>query len=275
MLRLVIWPSLVLYLRLNRDQVTTLETRLKIHTNVCNFVTASSKTIYCSLKYFWVFLLNCKIRHAPSTWKELIRKSLCLHIFRNITEIVKKIESLQLTRPSLGQIGHTTGVLCPPLFSNSGVGSFTSHEILSESAVRRGLRFFVLIWEARKVQLFARCHYKGSTFFSVIKRTWVFVRPGFEPATSRPADRRSANWANQAEVNNKLDKFCTSSEIPAAVVAPGDYCVHWEELVARIPTARCAVTCAETLTWTLRRVVMSCNKKKLFNRWLVYITCAS
>ena len=42
-----------------------------------------------SLKYFSVFLLNCKIRHASTTWKELIRKSLCLPIFRNITEITK------------------------------------------------------------------------------------------------------------------------------------------------------------------------------------------
>ena len=32
-------------LRLNRDQVMTLETRLKIHTNLCNLVTASPKTI--------------------------------------------------------------------------------------------------------------------------------------------------------------------------------------------------------------------------------------
>ena len=32
-------------LKLNRDQVMTLETWLKIHTNLCNFVTASPKTI--------------------------------------------------------------------------------------------------------------------------------------------------------------------------------------------------------------------------------------
>ena len=32
-------------LKLNRDQVMTLETWLKIHTNVCNFVTASPKTM--------------------------------------------------------------------------------------------------------------------------------------------------------------------------------------------------------------------------------------
>ena len=30
-------------LNLNRDQVMTLETCLKIHTNVCNFVTASAQ----------------------------------------------------------------------------------------------------------------------------------------------------------------------------------------------------------------------------------------
>ena len=45
---------------------------------------------------------------------------------------------------------------------------------------------------------FCRCHYKGSTFFLVIQWSWVLVRPGFETATSRSADRRSPNWANQA-----------------------------------------------------------------------------
>ena len=41
------------------------------------------------------------------------------------------------------------------------------------------------------------CHYKGSTFFSVIQRPWVLVQLGFEPATSCSADRRSPNWPNQ------------------------------------------------------------------------------
>ena len=57
--------------------------------------------------------------------------------------------------------------LRPLLFSNSDVGSFTSHmNQISESAVRRDLRFFVLIREDYKV--ICRCNYKGSTFFSVI-----------------------------------------------------------------------------------------------------------
>ena len=36
-----------------------------------------------------------------------------------------------------------------------------------------------------------RCHYKGNTFSSIILRPWVLIRPGFEPATSRRAVRRS------------------------------------------------------------------------------------
>ena len=45
-----------------------------------------------------------------------------------------------------------------------------------------------------------RCHCKGSTFSSVILRPRVLVRPGFEPTTSSSADRRSPNWANQADL---------------------------------------------------------------------------
>ena len=55
--------------------------------------------------------------------------------------------------PQPVKVGHNTGVYVL-LFSNSGVGYFTSHE-------------------NRSVK--------------------VLVRPGFEPATSRSADRRSTN----------------------------------------------------------------------------------
>ena len=71
--------------------------------------------------------------------------------------------------------------LRPLLFSNSGVGYFTSHE-------------------NRSVK--------------------VLVRPGFEPATSRSADRRSTNWANQAAVkkkllvNDKIKAFCSTNTLP-------------------------------------------------------------
>ena len=46
------------------------------------------------------------------------------------------------------KVDHNTGGLRPLLFSNSGVGSFTSHKNqISVSAVRRNLQFFVLIRE--------------------------------------------------------------------------------------------------------------------------------
>ena len=40
-----------------------------------------------------------------------------------------------------------------------------------------------------------RCHYKGSTFWP-----WVFVRPGFQPATSSSADQCFSDWAKQVAV---------------------------------------------------------------------------
>ena len=45
------------------------------------------------------------------------------------------------------------------------------------------------------------CHYKGRTFFSVILRTWVLVRFGFEPTTSCSAAWCCPNRANQTAVN--------------------------------------------------------------------------
>ena len=46
--------------RVNRGQVMDLEIILKIHTNVSNFETASSKTIQ-TLKIFYQFCDNCKL----------------------------------------------------------------------------------------------------------------------------------------------------------------------------------------------------------------------
>ena len=56
-----------------------------------------------------------------------------------------------------------------------------------------------------------RCHSRGSAFFSVILRPWVWVRPGSWSPTSRTVVRRSSTWANQAAVIisiiSKLRKF--------------------------------------------------------------------
>ena len=57
-----------------------------------------------------------------------------------------------------------------------------------------------------------RCHYKGSTSFSIILSPQVLVRPGSEPATSYSADQCSPNWANH--VNVKL----TNLHFPFSVI---------------------------------------------------------
>ena len=87
-------------------------------------------------------------------------------MFTNGTQVPCEVTSL--TNPTTRKEWPHHRGLRPLFFSNSGVGSFTSN---------------------------------SSTFFSVILRTWVLVRPRLEPATSRSADRCTL-WANQAAVAN-------------------------------------------------------------------------
>ena len=94
------------------------------------------------------------------------------------------------------------GSTSPILFEQWCGFFYVQQEQISKIAVRRDLQFFVLIQVNWKVSVtICRCHYKGSTLFSVILRTWVLIRPGLEPATSRSADQRTP-WANQATVAN-------------------------------------------------------------------------
>ena len=94
------------------------------------------------------------------------------------------------------------GSTSPILFEQWRGFFYIQQEQITEIAVRRDLRFFVIIRVNWKDSVtICRCHYKGSTFFAVILRPWVLVRTGLEPATSRSADRCTF-WANQAAVAN-------------------------------------------------------------------------
>ena len=46
-----------------------------------------------------------------------------------------------------------------------------------------------------------RCHFKHSSFFSVIFRPWVLAQPGFKPMSFRSGD-----WGNQAAVKDTAQR---------------------------------------------------------------------
>ena len=93
--------------------------------------------------------------------------------------------SFQITHPAQKGYPHHRN-LCPLLFMNSGVGSFqlsfTSHKNqISESAVRwDGLQCMVFWPYPRRLESITdcRCHYKGSTFFSVLSLKTLIVDQG-------------------------------------------------------------------------------------------------
>ena len=97
------------------------------------------------------------------------------------------------TQPRKGWPHHQ---LSPLLFPNDRVGSFTSHNNqVRESGM--GLTVFHPYPRRQESLTVSRCHYKGSTFFSVSQRHWSFGPAGFEPANSCSADQHSPNnyWA--------------------------------------------------------------------------------
>ena len=93
--------------------------------------------------------------------------------------------------------------LRPLLFSNSGVGSFTSHKNRSVKVLWDGTYGFSSLSEkTRKSNHLQMSLQRQHFLLSYLKTLWLLVWPGFEPVTSRSADRRSPNWANQAAGTN-------------------------------------------------------------------------
>ena len=95
--------------------------------------------------------------------------------------------------------------LHPLLFSNSDVGSFyVPQEPDKCKCCETGPTVFRPYPRRLESLTVCRCHYKGSTFFSVMLKTLRVGRPGFAPVTSRSADRRFPNRANQIEIGKRL-----------------------------------------------------------------------
>ena len=89
MLRLVIWPSIVV-LGWTETKLWTLKYRSK---SIQTFLISSKRPpkSYKLLKFFISFVLTIKSCHAPIISMKLKRKSLCLPILYSITEIIKKL----------------------------------------------------------------------------------------------------------------------------------------------------------------------------------------
>ena len=85
MLRMVIWPSMML-LGWTETKLWTLKHSSKsIQTSL--ILRKHPPTPYKLLKFFISFVATVKSCHAPSIWKKMRWKSLCLPILNSITEI--------------------------------------------------------------------------------------------------------------------------------------------------------------------------------------------
>ena len=92
MLRLVIWPSTML-LGWTETKLSTLKYGSKsIQTSL--ILRKRPPKPYKLLKFFISFVITVKSCHAPSIWKKMRWKSICLLILKSITEIIKYFKSL-------------------------------------------------------------------------------------------------------------------------------------------------------------------------------------
>ena len=92
MSRLIIWPSMML-LGWTETKLWTLKYGSKsIQTSL--ILRRRPPKPYKLLKFFISFVTTVKSRYAPTIWKKLRRKSLCLPILKSITEIMKNFKSL-------------------------------------------------------------------------------------------------------------------------------------------------------------------------------------
>ena len=99
------------------------------------------------------------------------------------------------------KVGHTIGVYDPYSFRIvSDVGCFTSHKNKSVKVLWDGTYGFSSLSEKTRKSNHLQMSLQRQHFLLSYFKPWVLVRPGFEPATSRSADRCSLNWANQAAV---------------------------------------------------------------------------
>ena len=102
MLRLVIWQSMML-LGWTETELWTLKYSSKsIQTSL--ILRQRPPKPYKLLKYFISFVTTVKSRHAPTIWKKLRWKSLCLPILKSIREIIKVLRVYMIFGDAVSQL---------------------------------------------------------------------------------------------------------------------------------------------------------------------------
>ena len=136
-------------------------------------------------------------------------------------EVIPVSRSLLTAEPNPAQerFATTPGSTTPTLFKQWCGFFYVPQEPDKWKCCEKGPTFFCPYWKRLESLTICRCHYKGSTFFSVIWSPWVVVWLGFEPTTFHSANCRSPNWANQAATW----LFMTIIIIEARVVAACSY----------------------------------------------------
>jgi len=85
------------------------------------------------------------------------------------------------------------------VFSNSVGVLFTSRRVKNIEELRE--KWFHCLCPRKLESLtISRCNHQVSTFCSVINVSWVFIRSGLEPLTSRTLVWHSYNWANRSAI---------------------------------------------------------------------------
>ena len=123
------------------------------------------------------------------------------HMARNTQQSGLQFEGLLTDNPpSPGKVATPPGSTSPTLFEQWCGFFYIPQELDKWKCCEMRPMVFRPYRGKLESLTICRCHSKGSTFSSVILRPWVLVWTGFEPVTSRSADWRSPNWANQVVV---------------------------------------------------------------------------
>ena len=105
-----------------------------------------------------------------------------------------------IIHPAHERLYHTTGIYAPYSLRTAWRVLLRPTRIRLVKELWDGAYdFWSLSKKTKECLTIWRCRNKDSTFFSVILRPLVLIRPGFVHASSCTADRRLSNWANRAD----------------------------------------------------------------------------